>query len=71
MFDAVVEAPEGERVVLLDRLCGDDSDIRHEVEGLLAADVHGDALDVRTIEMRMAAAAAWAATMMLRLHPDH
>lgn len=60
VFDAVVEAPEHDRVSLLDRLCGGDSGIRREVEGLLAADVHGNALDVRTFEMRTAAAAAWA-----------
>ena len=59
VFDAVVEARESDRAMLLDSLCGKDSDIRHEVEGLLAADVHGDALVLRTFEMRVAAAAAW------------
>jgi serine/threonine-protein kinase len=37
-FQAAVESPPGERSSLLERLCGEDAELRREVEELLAAD---------------------------------
>jgi serine/threonine protein kinase len=37
IFDAVVDAPPGERPALLDRECAGDAELRREVEALLAA----------------------------------
>ena len=37
MLDAALQAPPGDRAALLDRECGDDAELRREVESLLAA----------------------------------
>ena len=36
VFDSVVERPAGERAALLAEACGDDAELRAEVESLLA-----------------------------------
>ena len=38
VFEAVIEAPVQERPALLEQACGDDGELRREVESLLAAD---------------------------------
>jgi len=59
MFDAVLDAPERDRAATLDRLCGDDNELRSEVEAMLAADALGDVFDLQTVELRVAASLAW------------
>ena len=38
IFDAAVALPEAEREAYLDEACGDDGELRQEVEALLSAD---------------------------------
>jgi serine/threonine-protein kinase len=59
IFDRIVDAPVGDRAALLEGFCGQESDIRRDVETLLAADVLGDAFGAQTFELRAATAAAW------------
>ena len=59
LFDQVVEAPIEKRDALLQRLCGNDEELLHEVRDLLAADAAGTALDQRTPQLRDAVAADW------------
>lgn len=42
VFDDALEAPTEQRGALLDEACGDDADLRAEVEGLLAGHDHDD-----------------------------
>ena len=60
VFDAAFEVPEAEREALLDESCGDDGQLRREVQSLLDADAAGGLLDQRVPKLRSAVAADWA-----------
>ncbi|HEY0745775.1 MAG TPA: serine/threonine-protein kinase, partial [Steroidobacteraceae bacterium] len=60
VFDAAFEVPEAEREALLDVSCGDDGELRREVQLLLDADAAGGLLDQRVPKLRSAVAADWA-----------
>jgi serine/threonine-protein kinase len=60
VFDAVLEAPEPQRVALLHASCGSDEELRREVQSLLDADAAGGLLDQRVPQLRSAVAADWA-----------
>lgn len=60
VFDAVVDAPAGERPGMLSRLCADDVELRREVEALLAADADAAAFEHDADSARGAAAIDWA-----------
>jgi eukaryotic-like serine/threonine-protein kinase len=62
VFDAVVDAPAGERMELLARLCADDAELRSEVEKLLAADAQATHFERGVDSARGSAAADWADT---------
>ena len=59
VFDQVIDAPASECDALLALCCGEDHDLRHEVEALLAADAAGNVLDQRVPQLRIAVAAQW------------
>ncbi|HEV7614306.1 MAG TPA: serine/threonine-protein kinase [Steroidobacteraceae bacterium] len=59
LFDRITEAPASERNALLSDACGDDGELRREVESLLAADAVGNVLDRRVPNLRIAVAAEW------------
>jgi serine/threonine protein kinase len=51
-FNAAVDLPPAERAAFLERACGEDESVRHEVESLLAAHVRGESfLAVPAFEM--------------------
>ncbi len=60
IFDEMVEAPADARAALLDRLCGDDTTLRHDVETLLAADGAADRFDRGVDSARNFVVADWA-----------
>src|SRR5450631_2161992 len=60
VFDQIADAPAPDRRELLERCCGDDNELRREVQLLLQADVVGNVLDQRMPHLRMAVAAEWA-----------
>ena len=60
IFDEMVEAPAVARAALLDRLCGDDANLRDEVEALLAADDAADRFDRGVDSARHWVVADWA-----------
>ncbi|MFI4954228.1 MAG: serine/threonine-protein kinase, partial [Burkholderiales bacterium] len=60
IFDEMVEAPADARAGLLDRLCGNDIQLRREVEALLVADGAADRFDRGVDSARNAAVVDWA-----------
>ncbi|MEO6688470.1 MAG: hypothetical protein ABIS07_07640, partial [Dokdonella sp.] len=60
IFDEMVEAPIDARASLFDRLCGDDAQLRGEVEALLVADDVADRFDRGLVSARNCAVADWA-----------
>ena len=59
IFDAVAEAPPQARTALLQSLCGDDAEVRSEVEALLAMDARAETFERDVDAARNASAAAW------------
>jgi serine/threonine-protein kinase len=60
IFDEAVDVAQDMRLALLDRQCGDDAELRGEVEMLLAADVAATDFDRGIAIARGAVAADWA-----------
>ena len=60
VFDQVCERPAAERTALLEQCCGQDEELRREVNSLLEADAAGNALDEHLPKLRIAVAADWA-----------
>ena len=60
LFDQITEMPGSERHAFLSDSCGDDDELRRDVESLLAADAVGNVLDRRVPNLRIAVAAEWA-----------
>jgi eukaryotic-like serine/threonine-protein kinase len=51
VFDAVIDLPSGEQTAFLDRVCGDDEQLRQEVLDLLRAYQHSDFLDSPAVQI--------------------
>ena len=62
IFDQMVEVASHERSALLDRLCGNDVELRHDVAALLAADAAAASLEAGIDLARSLAAAEWMET---------
>jgi eukaryotic-like serine/threonine-protein kinase len=60
VFDQIADAPAPQRPELLESCCGDDAELRGEVESLLEADAVGSAFDQRMPQLRTSVAAEWA-----------
>lgn len=60
IFDVVADAPTRERAALLQQLCADDAEVRHEVQALLAADANASGFERDVDTSRNVSAAAWA-----------
>ncbi|MEP6938122.1 MAG: serine/threonine-protein kinase [Rudaea sp.] len=58
-FDRIAEAAAEDRGALLEQLCGEDGELRQDVETLLAADARGEAFGRRAFELRAATAGIW------------
>jgi eukaryotic-like serine/threonine-protein kinase len=59
IFDRVADAPAGQRVALLDELCGGNAEVRRDVEQLLAADQSGGRFDSGVDAARGEVAMSW------------